>query len=122
MYFIQVLIYSIPLGGTNMTTRESRNKNAGKGLSKITTDHTTIKKWAEDRGAKPASVKGTGGNDIGVLRLVFPGYGAGRSQSLKEISWDDFFRKLDENRLAFIYQNETSSGAKSNFNKFIKRK
>ena len=91
------------------------------GSSKITTDHNIIRKWAEDRGAKPASVKGTGGDDIGVLRLMFPGYSAGRSQSLREISWDEFFRKFDENNLAFIYQDETSQGEKSNFNKFIKR-
>ncbi len=106
-----------------MTIRRSEKSNpATKGSSKITTDHAVIKKWAQDRGAKPASVKGTGGNDIGVLRLMFPGYVAGRTQSLKEITWDEFFRKFDENNLAFIYQDETSQGVKSNFNKFIKRR
>jgi hypothetical protein len=106
-----------------MTTRKSRiTKVSPKGSSKITTDHDTIRKWAEERKAKPASVKGTGGDEIGVLRLVFPGYGAGKSQSLKEISWEDFFYKFEENRLAFIYQDETASGVKSNFNKFIKRR
>lgn len=106
-----------------MTTKQSQRKNPSpKGSSKITSDHAIIKKWAETRNAKPASVKGTGGDDIGVLRLMFPGYGAGRSQSLREISWEDFFKKFDENNLSFIYQDETSSGVKSNFNKFIKRK
>jgi hypothetical protein len=106
-----------------MTTRESRKNNVTtRGLSNITTDHAVIKKWAEDRGAKPATVKGTGDKDIGVLRLTFPGYGTGRSQSLREISWDEFFNKFDDNKLAFIYQNETSSGVKSNFNKFIKKR
>jgi len=105
-----------------MTTQRSRQTGgATSGSSKITTDHSEIKKWAEERGAKPASVKGTGGNDIGVLRLMFPGYGAKKSQSLKEISWDEFFKKFNENHLAFIYQEETSSGVKSNFNKFITR-
>lgn len=87
-----------------------------------TTDHAVIRKWAEQRGAKPASVKGTGGDDVGVLRLMFPGYSAERGQSLREISWDEFFRKFDQNFLAFIYQEKTRSGVKSNFNKFIKRK
>jgi hypothetical protein len=106
-----------------MTTRQSKAKStAPKGSSKTTSDHDVIRKWAETRNAKPASVKGTGGNNIGVLRLMFPGYSSGRSQSLREISWDEFFRKFDENHLSFIYQDETSSGVKSNFNKFIKRK
>ena len=105
-----------------MSTRSSSKATGKSGLSKITTDHREIQRWAEDRGAKPASVIGTGGKDIGVLRLMFPGYAVGRSQSLKEISWDDFFTKFDENNLAFIYQDKTRSGIKSNFNKFIKRK
>jgi hypothetical protein len=106
-----------------LATKGSLKENAGsKKSSIITTDHAVIRKWAEQRGAKPASVKGTGGDDIGVLRLMFPGYSAERSQSLREISWDEFFRKFDENSLAFIYQEKTRSGVKSNFNKFIKRK
>lgn len=64
------------------------------GLSKITTDHNVIREWAESRGAKPASVKRTGGDDIGVLRLMFPGYSEGRSRSLREKSWDEFFPQV----------------------------
>jgi hypothetical protein len=105
-----------------MTTRSRQKDVSPKGSSKITSDHAVIRKWAEERKSKPASVKGTRGNDIGVLRLMFPGYSVGRSQSLREISWEEFFQKFDENNLAFIYQDETSSGNKSNFNKFIKRK
>jgi hypothetical protein len=102
---------------------ESRSAKTKSGSSsKITTDHNLIRKWAEDRAAKPASVKSTGGDEIGVLRLMFPGYSEGRSQSLKEITWDEFFRKFDENKLAFIYQDETSQGVRSNFNKFIKKR
>ena len=34
------------------------------------TDHDEIREWAEDRGARPACVKGTGGkNDTGMIRL-----------------------------------------------------
>ncbi len=103
------------------TKRATKTRTSSKGLSRTTSDHNTIQEWAEARDAKPASVKGTGGKDIGVLRLMFPGYSAAKSQSLREISWDEFFRKFDENKLAFIYQDKTSSGVKSNFNKFIKR-
>ena len=43
--------------------------------SKTTTDHKTIKKWAEDRDGKPAKVKGTENSDEGggILRIYVPG-------------------------------------------------
>jgi hypothetical protein len=92
-----------------------------KHLSKTTTDHETIRQWAEARGGKPAAVKRTHkeGEDVGIIRIDFPGYSGG--QSLEEISWDEFFEKFDEADLAFVYEEETSQGEKSNFNKLVKR-
>jgi hypothetical protein len=87
-------------------------------LSKTTQDHEEIRRWAEERGAHPACVRGTGGNnDIGMLRLDFPGYSG--EESLQEISWDDFFEKFDERGLALLYQEETAGGERSNFNKLV---
>lgn len=89
------------------------------GQSKTTTDHDTIRKWAEERGGKPASVKGTGGKDeAGVLRINFPG---GAEDSLEDISWEEFFEKFDEKKLAFLYQEETSGGKESRFFKLVNR-
>jgi hypothetical protein len=88
--------------------------------SKTTTDHETIRRWAEERGAKPSAVKGTGDTeDAGIIRLDFPGFSGG--DSLEEISWDEFFDKFEESQLALVYQEETVSGEKSNFNKLITR-
>ena len=89
-------------------------------LSQTTTDHSQIRRWAEERGSKPAHVKGTGGkDDTGILRIDFPGYiGAGK---LEEISWDKFFQKFDEQGLAQVYQEKTAEGQKSNFNKLVSR-
>jgi hypothetical protein len=88
--------------------------------SKVTTDPDEIRHWAEKRGAKPAAVVATErGDDPGMIRLDFPGYsGAG---SLKEIGWDEWFGKFDENNLALLYQEETASGERSNFNKLVSR-
>ena len=84
------------------------------------TDHKRIREWAEERGAKPACVKGTGGkNDTGMIRLDFPGYSG--ADSLQEISWDEWFKAFDENKLALIIQEETASGEQSNFNKLVSR-
>lgn len=90
------------------------------GSSKTTTDHDTIKKWAETRGGKPATVKATESHgEAGLLRIDFPGYsGEGR---LEEISWDEFFKKFDDKKLAFLYQDETSGGKESRFFKLVSR-
>ena len=88
--------------------------------SNTTTDHEEIRRWAEDRGATPACVRGTGSrNDIGMIRLDFPGYsGEGK---LEPISWEDWFEKFDEQNLALVYQDTTAEGQKSNFNKLVSR-
>ena len=88
--------------------------------SRTTTDHNEIRRWAEARGGKPSCVRGTGDrDDVGMIRIDFPGYsGEGK---LEPISWDEWFRKFDENGLALLYQEETAGGEKSNFNKIISR-
>ena len=44
-----------------------------------------------------------------------------RDESLDHISWEDFFDKFDEARLAFLYQEKTSDGKTSRFHKFVDR-
>jgi len=83
-------------------------------------DHEEIRQWAEDRGAIPSCVRGTGGGeDVGMIRLDFPGYSG--ENSLEEISWDEWFQKFDESDLALMVQEKTARGQKSNFNKLVKR-
>jgi hypothetical protein len=88
--------------------------------SNTTTDHDTIRKWAEERGGKPAEVATTAkGDDVGIIRIDFPGFsGEGK---LQEVSWDDWFKKFDEANLAFVYEEETADGQRSNFNKLVGR-
>ena len=88
--------------------------------SHMTTDHEVIKHWIESRGGQPAAVKGTGGeDDVGILRVDFPGFGA--EASLESISWDEFFEKFEESRLAFLYQDQTTRGGPSRVFKFVRR-
>jgi hypothetical protein len=89
--------------------------------SKTTTDHEEIRRWVEERGGKPAHVKGTEGDDDdpGILRIDFPG--VGEDGKLEEISWDEWFRKFDEQNLAFLYQEQTKGGDESRFFKLVKR-
>ena len=73
-----------------------------------TTDHETIRKWAEQRGGHPAQVKGTGG----LLRIDF----GEPEESLEKISWEDFFEVFDQSKIKFLYDPER----KSRFNKFVR--
>lgn len=86
----------------------------------VTTSHQEIKRWVEDRGGVPVSVEQTAsGDDPGVLRIDFPGHGD--EEGFRKLSWDEFFAKFDEKRLAFLYQEETADGGTSRFCKFIDR-
>jgi hypothetical protein len=88
--------------------------------SKTTTDHDEIRRWAEDRGGKPATVKGTesGGEDAGILRIDFP---RGEEDRLDEVSWDEWFEKFESAKLAFLYQEQVKSGDESRFFKLVNR-
>jgi hypothetical protein len=82
--------------------------------TRVTIDHDVIRRWAEQRHARPTFVKGTG-----ILRLDFPGYsGEGK---LQPKAWNDFFKRFDESNLAFVYQDRTARGQSSNFNKLVGR-
>ena len=82
--------------------------------AKTTTDHDVIRRWVESRGGRPAHVTGTGDpGDPGVLRIDF----ADPDDRLEEISWDDWFEAFEENKLAFLYQDEVES----RFNKLVDR-
>jgi hypothetical protein len=89
-------------------------------LSKVTQDHDEIRRWAEARGAQPAEVAKTHtGNETGILRFCFPKAPNRNDSNLREISWDEFFEKFDENNLELVYQEQTAAGEESNFNKLV---
>ena len=86
--------------------------------AKATTDHKTIKAWAEDRGGHPATVRGTEREgEAGLLRLDFDE----QDEELAPISWESFFDKFDQEDLVFLFQEETADGSVSRFHKFVDR-
>ncbi|MFC0040018.1 hypothetical protein [Actinomadura rayongensis] len=94
-----------------VTSPDEHEEREGRSL--ITTDHGVIRQWAEERGARPATVPGSEYDGRpGRLLLDFPGYGG---QDLQEISWDDWFRTFEERRLNFLYQEHKKDGTPSNF-------
>ncbi|HET8547287.1 MAG TPA: DUF892 family protein, partial [Bryobacteraceae bacterium] len=110
-------------GRSSASDRSARggSREGGRGAAAhALTDHEEIREWAEERGASPACVRGTGGKgDVGMIRLDFPGFtGEGK---LQPISWDQWFQSFDENNLALLVQEQTARGQKSNFNKLVAR-
>lgn len=88
--------------------------------AKTTTNHEQIKSWVEERGGHPARVKGTNSKSTsGILLIDYPGYSG--TQTLEAITWDEFFQGFEENKLAFLYQDETKAGEESRFSKLVNR-
>jgi hypothetical protein len=83
-------------------------------MAKTTTDHSTIRNWAEARDGRPARVKGTGdAKDAGLLRIDF----GEPEESLEAITWEDFFDKFEERGLALLYEDEPDH----RFSKLVQR-
>lgn len=85
-----------------------------------TTNHDVIRRWVEERKGHPSVVKATQGQRrgrAGLLRIDF----AAPDEGLEQTSWEDFFETFDSNNLAFLYQEQTATGRKSRFCKFVSR-
>jgi hypothetical protein len=89
---------------------------AKRASSRVSTDHEEIRHWAEERGAQPACVRVAGDeDDIGILHLEFRDAPGDRDESLKLISWDDWFTTFEERGLALAFQDETADSQQRNF-------
>jgi hypothetical protein len=83
------------------------------GQTFATRNRELIQHWAKEREAQPATVPGTEHEGRpGVLRFDFPGYGG---ESLKPVSWDDWFKTFDDRKLVFLFQEHMKNGNQSNF-------
>ncbi|HJS89366.1 MAG TPA: hypothetical protein VJ738_05305 [Steroidobacteraceae bacterium] len=76
-------------------------------MAEVTTNHETIRKWAEKKGGKPAAVARTHqGGDVGIVRIMFPDAPQSEHQALTEISWDEFFEEFEQRKLALLYEED----------------
>jgi hypothetical protein len=96
---------------------ERNTKSQTTASSYTTTDHDVIRAWAEARGGAPAEVGDTQSGSGGVLRIEF----RNSDDKLDQVEWEPFFKVFDDRKLAFVYQEKTSDGEISRFNKFVAR-
>jgi len=82
-----------------------------------TTDHAEIERWIEERQGTPAIIESTWDGNTAVLRVDF----GDPSDSLIELSWEEFFRIFDESDQEFMYQTYTSDGRISRVYEFVDR-
>lgn len=87
-------------------------------LSSTTIEHDRIRRWAEARGGRPATVKGTEDeeHDADVLRIAFR-----EDPALEPIGWEEFFEMFEGAGLAFLYQEHARDGKISRFFKLVER-
>jgi hypothetical protein len=85
------------------------------------TDHETIRRWAEARGARPARMRKAGRATPTTIPddicLAIPG--TSPEGDLEPISWHEWFRKFDDNALALLI--ESAQRQPSTFNLLVKR-
>ncbi|WP_323676408.1 hypothetical protein [Halorubellus sp. PRR65] len=84
------------------------------GHGDATTNHETIRRWAEQRNANPARASANGD---GALRFSFP-----EMDRFTVVPWREFFATFEREGLAFVYQPEEDPGVDSSrFYKFVDR-
>jgi hypothetical protein len=84
-----------------------------KSVSKTTTDYEEIQHWVENHNHPARVSKTVDEKNPGLLRIDFPG-GAG-TDVFQEIPREDWLKKIDQNNLAFLYQDKKVSGEESTF-------
>jgi hypothetical protein len=91
-------------------------------MANALTDHETIRRWAEARGARPARVRRAGDASAGLatsdICLDIPG--TMPDGTVEPISWHEWFRRFDELGLALLIEN--ANRQPSTFNLLITRK
>lgn len=85
---------------------------------RVTNDRKMIKEWVEMRNGRPAVARQSSGTDTTeVLNIAFPELDD--HTTFTEITWDEFFEKLDEKRLAFLYRDQEKNGTISRAYSFL---
>ena len=77
-----------------------KSARRGSQLRRYTREHDVIRRWAEERGGRPARVRGAE-----VLRIAF----GQLPPNWEGLDWQTFFSSFDESRLAFLYEDSPDS-------------
>ena len=88
------------------------------GNTETTTEHETIRNWIEERGSTAAEVTEPAGDDPGSLAVIPEGT---MDDSVRGVSWEEFFKIFDEEELAFVHQIDKEDPDEQWFCAFVER-
>lgn len=92
---------------------------------KNTTDHNEIKKWAEKVNGKPQKIEDSQAADKAGLRIDFKGgedeIYLSEGKKGRDIAWEEFFRIFEEQKLAFLFEEDPKAEIPTDAYRFIKR-
>jgi hypothetical protein len=87
----------------------------------VTTDHEFIRDWVERRGGCPAAVKSKRrSRGRSFIQIDYPSRSPA-SEAILPISWDEFFDRFEQHKLAFLYSDAKVRGETSRFSKLVDR-
>jgi hypothetical protein len=87
----------------------------GRMMAETTTDHETIRQWAEGKGGKPAAVDRTHQGAMSASSHHVPAAGAVGARELSRDLLGRVFEEFDEHDIALLYDEQ------SMFNKIVGR-
>lgn len=103
-----IALYGISMSDDSTRTDETRR----------TTDHGTIRNWLESNDLAVARTAETDRSRSGGLTVVTEGR---TDDSIKEVTWDEFFETFEDEGLAFVYRTETMGPEKQLYYEFVPR-
>ncbi len=89
--------------------------------TRSSSDHEVIRRWAEERGGRPAKLlqEGEPPAEAASLHIEFSApVASGRTHS---ISWEEFFGEFDRLKLELTYTDEPTPGGPSRFWRLVPR-
>lgn len=103
----------IVLGGISMSDDSTRTDE-----TRTTTDHGTIRNWIESNDLAVARTAETDRSRSDGLTIVTEGRS---DDSIKEVTWDEFFETFEDEGLAFTYRTETMGPEEQLYYEFVSR-
>jgi len=91
------------------------------GETKTTRDHEEIRRWAEDRGGRPARLHHAFGAKPESCHLQIDFLQEKYNDDVEPIAWEAFFELFDREQMVLVYQTETEGGKKSCFARIVKQ-
>jgi hypothetical protein len=94
----------------------ARKKSSTDRQAHRTRAHEKIRRWAEERKAKPTMVEGTE-----ILRFDFEERDESGDEALNAVSWDEFFKVFDSRKLEFLFQEPRRTGSSAGSTSLCRR-